>query len=640
MKRTLLLMLASLSGCATVASRPWVDDALLKYDASKYPDDAAVVLSRSEKTQLDVTNGERITRLERHEVTAVLGEAGFWLAEVAVPFRAKDKLTGFRARLVQPDGTRREFDAKDFLSDVSAKGDRGVNVHFFRFPDVRVGSVLEYWWVVEKQGLFGGDEQETLGEYPVKHYEFELTAAKPLVVETIEWNDAAPIQVRSLNNGDHQLRFELNDLPPRDKADFMPHYTFTEPRWAWRVVSWRAGSVSYDWFRDWKDVVGDVGEKLYVDRDFSRDFDLHLDTKGCNDVHCLVARATALVHARVKGTGRWGRTEPLKTVLASGKASVLEEAAMVRLLLREAGVDAQLAFGTDALSTQLSPSFPRFEQFNHAFVWLPAQKGLTQPMTIDADCSFCKPGELTARHRDQRIFVFTTTMEVSKAVTEGRWVQATAQPSTPSEYRYTHAARWTEDGVVHDRVTTHRTGLSAVSLREDFTLRRDKLEQRERDWWNQVSGLRTVSDVKYAACAPDEGQCEWSAAVDWPTQAWKSGAGWAVQLGFLSPHHQDLFDAEERTVDVHFSWDDTRVVDVVELTAPPGHSLALAPSPVRVNAGSLRASVVVERTPTGARVTRTLERTLGFERRANYADLRAAADAFKRARHLVLQFNP
>ncbi|MBL8909561.1 MAG: hypothetical protein JNM17_02550, partial [Archangium sp.] len=55
---------------------------------------------------------------------------------------------------------------------------------------------------------------------------------------------------------------------------------------------------------------------------------------------------------------------------------------------------------------------------------------------------------------------------------------------------------------------------------------------------------------------------------------------------------------------------------------------------------SLRASVEVERTPAGARVTRKLERNIGFEPKIRYDELRAAADCFKRARQLVLNFAP
>jgi hypothetical protein len=634
------LLLLLVSGCATTATRPWVDDDKLRYDPSRYVDDAAVVLYRSDKTALELQGSESFTRRERHEVTVVRGEAGFWLAEVSVPYRAQDRLLGFQARLIQPDGTRREFDAKNFLSDVSAKGERTVNAHFFRFPEVKVGSVLEYWWVVEGDRFWNADEQETLGEFPVQLYEFELTAAKPLVVETIEFNGASPIEVRSRANGEHQLRFSLRDLPRRERVDHMPHFSFTEPRWAWRVLAWRQGKLSYDWLREWTDVVESNGERFYVSDDTLKGFDATLDRAGCNDVPCLVARAQSFIHSRVVGGGSWNRAEPLAQALASGKASVVERALMARVLLERAGVEAWLAYGTDALSVQLAPSFPRLAQFDHLFVYLPAQKGLAAPMTVDLDCGFCKPGELTARHRDQRIFVFRTEREISDLKTVGRWETALATPAPRSERRFTHLATLDAEGAVRDVVTTRTTGLEAGSEVEQFEQHRERLKQRESDEWNRASGLKVMQEATWGSCERAKGQCEWSSKLTFPGHAWRSGAGWSVQLGFLNAAHDELFDAEERKVDLHFKWDDTATVEVLELEAPPGTKLQTVPAPVFVSAGSLRATVDVERTEKGARVTRKLERVLGFESKSRYPELRAAADAFKRARFLVLTFAP
>lgn len=638
--RALMSLLAVLgSGCATTASRAWVDDAKLKFDPAKYPDDAAVILYRKDKTTLEEDGSEAVTRHEKHEVIAVRGEAGFWLAEVTVPHRAQDKVTGFRARLIQPDGSTQEFEARDFLSDVSASGERQFNAYFFRFPNVRVGSILEYWWVVEGDGWWNADEQETLGEFPVKLYEFELTAAKPLVVETIEFNGASPIQVRSLASGEHQLLFSLADLPRREKVDFAPHFTFSEPRWAWRVLAYRNKAISYDWLRDWKDVVERNAGRFFTDAELTKGFDHRLDAANC-DGACLVERAQDFVRSRTELVSKWDRAEPLAATLASGKASIVERALMMRLLLERAGLDAWLAYGTDAMSKQVAPGFPRLAQFNHLFVYLPAQKGLATPMTIDPDCEFCAPGQLTARHRDQRIFVFRASKQVSRVAVEGRWDTALASAAPSSARRFTHRAQVEADGAISDEVVTTTLGLEARGPSDDFQYREKKLKRREVDEWHRSNGLKQLDSARWGECKRTLGKCEWTSKLKFPGQAWKTESGWAVQLGFLNAIHSELFDAEQRALDVHFTWDDRAVVEVLELTAPPGTRLVSVPSPVNVNAGSLRASVEVERTPSGARVTRRLDRSVGFEPKTRYDELRAAADAFKRARQLVLNFAP
>ncbi|MFT3711684.1 MAG: DUF3857 domain-containing protein [Archangium sp.] len=642
MKRALVCLL--LTGCATTATRDWVDDATLQFDPTKYSDDAAVILYRSDKTTLQLEGSESLTRRERHEVIAVRGEAGFWMAEVKVPYRAQDTLAGFRARLVQPDGSKQEFDAKNFLSDVSARGERQVNAAFFRFPGVKVGSILEYWWVVEGEKFWAADEQETLGEYPVKKYEFELTAAKPLVVETIEWNDAQPIDVRTFADGRHQLRFTLNDLPPRERVDFAPNFTFSEPRWAWRVLAWRDKKLSYDWLRDWSNVVEDNGKRFYTEGKLEKGFDQQLDTAdvgACKgDVACLVGLAQKFVFSDAEDVDKWDRAEPLALALASGRTSIVERALMMRLLLERAGVEAWVAYGTDALSNQLAPGFPRLDQFNHLFVYLPRQKGLQTPLTIDPDCHFCGPGMLTSRHREQRIYVFRTRQEVSDFATEGRWETAFGSAAPISEKRFTHVARVEADGTVSDTITTRTSGLEANRPFDDFKHRERKLLQREADEWNRSNGMKSISDAHWSECKRSKGVCSWSSKLRFPAQAWKNGDNWTVHLGFLNSIHSELFDAEERKLDVHFTWDDRSVVEVLELTAPMGTRLVSVPPPQNFNAGSLRTSVEVERTPTGARVTRRIDTTIGFENKARYPELRAAADAFKRARQLVLEFAP
>ena len=294
MKRLALILMLG-SGCASTGGLAFVPAATLKFDRASYPDDAALVLFRADRTELAEDGSESSTRKIRHQVIAVLGEGGFDLAEVRVALWQKSKLVQFKARVIQPDGTQQTFDGTQLLADSGGKGEFDSNAKFFRFPDVRVGSVLEYAWLIESPGLWNADDQDTLGTFPVRHYEFELTAFKSLVLETIEFNGGAPIAVRQLDDGRHQLHFELENLAPRRASDFAPHWTFTEPRWAWRVVAYKSRGYAMDWLRDWKDVVEDRGTAFFVDGKLERDLSEPLDVSGCADVKCKVERAMALL---------------------------------------------------------------------------------------------------------------------------------------------------------------------------------------------------------------------------------------------------------------------------------------------------------------------------------------------------------
>jgi hypothetical protein len=640
MSRLSVLALLSLlaSGCATTGlSARFVGPEVLAYDKAKYPDDAAVVLYRADKTRLD-TSGEDFTHVLRHAVVAVQGEGGLDLAEVRVPFGSTEKLVDFIARVIQPDGSTVELDAKSLLSDTNGEGERDSNAHFFRFPDVRVGSVLEYAYVIESPYIWNQDNQDTLGSFPVRQYEFELTASKPLVLETIELNSRSPIEVRTRPNDDHQLYFQLRDLPPRDEEDWAPHWTFTEPRWAWRVVAYKANAITYDWIRDWDDVVERRGEAFFVDKKLYQGFDERVDFTGCADVACKVQRAQALVREKTNAAASWSREKPLAQVWKSGQASLTERALMLKKLLEDGGVEVWLAYGTDKASQQRTPTFPLWSQFDHLFVYLPRQPGLDAPMPIDPACQFCAPGTLTARHRGIPLFVFRTASVLGGVDTEGRWATAVAEPATPaSTLRVTHRAQVQADGAVRDAVAFEALGHEAVSRSRSQPGEQKALRQ-AREAARRVSSLATVDTARFGPCVAQQAECRWSAERHLPATAVSDGDRWLVSAAALEPHADQLFDAAQRKQDVHFQGDDFTFEEVLELEAPPGFRLATPPAPVSAECAAMSASVKVEPTEQGARLTRRLTRRVGEWPKTLYPELRKVAAVFKDARRHLLVF--
>ena len=170
----LLACLLAASGCVTSGLRvQFVADEKLKFDATKYRDDAAVVLYRADKTELVQSGSDAVTHNLRHEVIAVQGEGAFDLAEIREPIMKSWKVIEIKARVLQPDGTQQHFDGSQLLSDSGGKDEKDLNAKFFRFPDVRLGSVLEFGWVVDEENQpaavsaedalddSGGDERVT-----------------------------------------------------------------------------------------------------------------------------------------------------------------------------------------------------------------------------------------------------------------------------------------------------------------------------------------------------------------------------------------------------------------------------------------------------------------------------------------------
>lgn len=635
--KQLSLLVVMLSGCATVGSGTFVSKETLTFDRAKYADDAAVVLHRQDRTELLVQNGDDLTRASRHEVVAILAEGGLDLAEVKVPFNAKWQFASFKARIIRPDGTEQELGADAMLSDTSGSGERDSNARFFRFPDVSVGCVLEYLWTIEAPYVWSHGNQATLGVFPVRHYDFELTASKELVLETIELNGGAPIQMRTGNDGSHTLKFELDDLPPRKTVDASPNWTFTEPRWAWRVLAYKTNAFTYDWSRNWTDVVNYTGRRFWGESELTDGFDATIDTKDCKDTTCLAQRAASKVFDNtITWRVAWDRTENLGKAWKSGKASAVERALMVKTLLEQRDVDVWLAYGTGRLNEQTMPSFPNADQFDRLFVYLPAQKGLAAPLIVDVGCDACRVGELAPEYAGTKLYVFKTSSELQAFKTKGRWETA-PNVSPVGGFVVTHAVKLGEGGALTDDVQFKYRGDEAMGTIEDHRTTPHKLWEWENDRALRSSPLADLAVAKWTKCAYPS--CEWVTQVNFPNEASRDGDRLLVPTSFLRPAWEEMYLPTERTTAIHLREPD-HYEEVAELKVADGLELVTVPPAQKLGPQGFKVEVSYERIPGGVRIKRKVTQDITELPKEKYGELRAAVEAFRRARREVLVFAP
>ena len=639
MRTLALVTVAALaSGCATGRTIELLSAAKLQFDASQYPDDPAVVLFRSDRTELYASATDPWTEYERHEAIAVLTEAAFELAEVRVPVWPKSELRHFHARVVQPDGTEQTWDGARLLGESSAKGERDINMRFFRFPDVRVGSVLEYSWSVRGEWIAFADEQEPLGPFPVRHYEFDLVATKSLKMETIEFNGGAPIHLWDLDNSRNQFHFELENLPQRREADYAPHWTFTEPRWAWRVKAFQGRYERRNLLANWSDVIEGRARAFFVDGKLEQDLVVPLVLKDCPDVRCAVDRAMGLLAENTTTSGvKWNREAKLSAALESGQTSVVERALLLKTMLERAGVEVWLGYGTELFSQPIS-TFPRLAQFNHLFVHLPAQEGLGQAVTIDASCDYCEFGQLPESFRGTQIYVFKTKPFLDEVNTEGRWVSASQEAPISSRYDVTHQARLLRNGTINDEVSVRASGNGA----EEFRQRKrnwnpTRVHDFEEELLEQVSPEARVESVRWGECT--RWRCGWDVTASLSSEARVDGPRLLVPTTVFRPLWERGFESPTRMLDVHFR-EPEQVEERYELKVPGDLELAEVPKPVSLRLNGLWVEVKFEKTPDGVLAVRTLKNDVTAIAKEDYTRLRDAIEAFRRARRQVLVFAP
>lgn len=644
MKALCCAALLATAGCATTSSLAtgFLDREALTIDPTKYPDAAAVVLHRSDRFLLETSGNDR-TEQQRHVAIAVLKEGGFDLAEVRIPFGSRQELVSVKARVLQPDGRIVELSPRDMLADTNAKGERDTQARFFRFPDVRVGSVLEYEWVISTPWIIGAEDQETLGQFPVLKYDFELIGSRQLVFETIEYNSTKPIEVTLLNDGRHRLRFSLENLPTREAEGWMPHWTFTEPRWSWRVLGYKVSSlVTTNWYRTWADVVESFARRAYLDAGTFKGLTERPDLSACANARCKVetARAWLMEKTTTLGVGT-GREDELAAAFKSGKASAKERAMILRRVLEEAGVEAKLAFSTVLNSRQTAVSFPEWDQFNRLLVYVPVQDSIEAPLALDLEPEYCKTGELIEGLRGQQAFLFWMVGgTIGEGEAEGEWVKLDGPPCPETFSHERITATLDADGTLRARLEKTHAGEYAESWE------RRKIDDSPAEFRRLVEGrASTVSplakpgEAAWLECRPRSGSCGYRLELEARRYGVKSGQSWLVPLS-LSHVAFDSLRAAERRHDLHIGAGAGTETEEIELEVPAGFHVVGLPDVVADAVPGLAIRLVAERTPKGVKLVQRTTLTPGLYPREHYAKLKPLVDKVRAWRNTVLTFEP
>jgi hypothetical protein len=158
----------------------------------------------------------------------ILTEEGRKYADVEIPYDKSNTVSidHISARTVHPDGSVSEFKGKPFnKSIVKAKGLKYM-AKTFTLPDVQVGSIIEYFYVLELNEDYIFDSHWILNdELFTKHAKFSLKPyTSPYGTMHLRWSwhllPAGSTQPTEAPNG--VVRMEVNNVPAFQSEDYMP----------------------------------------------------------------------------------------------------------------------------------------------------------------------------------------------------------------------------------------------------------------------------------------------------------------------------------------------------------------------------------------------------------------------------------
>jgi hypothetical protein len=222
----LLIVAASRYPLTTVQAgtgfQPISPDELKMTSEPRAPGAPAIILYR----QVDRDDNGRTSHQDDYFRIKILTEEGRKYANVEIPFvKESEDVVNIRARTIKPDGSIVEFHDKVFETALVRGRGRRYLAKTFAFPDVQVGSILEYFYTTDLKEHFIYDSNWILSqELFTRNARFALKPYKGTSVPINlrwSWHDL-PQGANPKVGPDGVVRMEANNIPAFQTEDFMP----------------------------------------------------------------------------------------------------------------------------------------------------------------------------------------------------------------------------------------------------------------------------------------------------------------------------------------------------------------------------------------------------------------------------------
>jgi hypothetical protein len=651
MRRFVALACLICSGCGSAASWQWAPPQSLPKPPAAGTDHPAIVLSRHDTYDLVTDINDNHLSFQRHQVIAILGEAGFNQAQVTIKLKDDDRLVLLKARTISPSGEVHEVEPEMVIEDqakveVARDEHERITVRKFRFPGVKVGSLLEYVWRRERPGWFAFFSEEIADEIPVAHYRLEFRMAPEVRYAFKLYNATQPFRTEEAN-GVRRVTLDLDNIPAVEDEPYALAWQLHAPWWAFRARSFRlTRRHSYSGIDSWDSVYERDAEKLDAGAaKLTKGVDLRAPTSGCQDPRCTIEKAWAFVRDRTDLDG-WGlgkEPRPMSEVLADGRARAFEKALLLAYVLRSANVVAYLAWTARDPGLAFDHEFPSRGRGDHVLVFVPAQPGVDRALFLDPSCEACAVGQIPVWDADREALVVATRAStvLGTHVTTG-FVPITGEVKAENSRTLVHLAELKADGSARDVLTVTRGGSSAVDRR-----------LHTRSWppakWRKEAESTFGGRMPNARIERHEpvsydkvkGVGRESITVELPSLGVIEGERMLVPLSLLGVRWDDTFVKKRRTRDISVRFALADVEEIV-MRLPPGYAVAELPPAERASAPALEVAFEAKAEPGQVRVRRELRLRQGHYGLAAYPEIQRVMQTFIgwRKQALVLKRAP
>jgi len=567
---------------ASLGFQPVSPDELKMTSEPLAPGAPAIILYR----QVDRDDNTHTGHEDDYYRIKILTEAGRKYADIEIPFMKENyNVVGVHARTIHPDGSIRDFDGQIFDKVIEKTRGRKFLAKTFTFPDVQVGSVLEYYYTYDLNEHFIFDSHWILSEelftkdakFSLKP--FPITFASPFHVRW-SWHDLPPGSTAPTEGPDYIVRMESHNIPAFQEEDFMPP---AEEMKARVDFIYSDELPEKDQAEFWKK----FGKK--------RNSALESFVGKRNAMQAAVAQIVSPNDTQeVKLRKIYDRVQQLRNTSYELRKTEQEEKRDKEKLAANVEDVWKRGYGDGVQLTWLYLALVRAAGFEAYGCWVSNRANyFFTPATmesrkLDANVVLVKldgkdlyfdPG---AKFTPFGLLTWTETGTAGLKLDGdgGSWIRTILPESSESQIQRTAKLKLSDTGDLEGKLTVTYTGLEAMYRR--LNLRHADEVARKKILEDQVKEQVPASSELELTNKPDWDGAETPLVAEFDMKApgWASSAGKRAMLpvGFFTVHEKRIFEHGNRVHPIYFEYPYQKVDDVT-IELPPGWQVSSMPKP-------------------------------------------------------------
>ncbi|MBS1510653.1 MAG: DUF3857 and transglutaminase domain-containing protein [Bacteroidetes bacterium] len=337
--------------------------------------DAAAVYLMREAISLPDDDARLITSY--HVKIKILKDKGLDEANITIPYYRKDdfeNIENLDAITINTDENGQTNTEKVSKKAVYKKDyNERLGLVTFTFPNVKVGSIIEYRYKSYMKNYSGLHDWEFQMELPVITSKYTLTVAPHLEFSySVRKRQDFPIVIKPDKDA-ARLYFEMNSLPGLDKEPYMDAREDYVQKAVFQLTAYNNGYGKSTYMSNWDEVI----KNMLEDKDFGSQINKNIPgtSSFTDEVRKMAADEVKMkaVYNYVRKNMSWNdlyskwATDGVKSAWEKKSGTSGEVNLVLINLLKEVGLEVYPVLVSERFHGRVNPDIPFIDQFNAVF---------------------------------------------------------------------------------------------------------------------------------------------------------------------------------------------------------------------------------------------------------------------------------